>query len=105
VPPELQTTAEQLLAQINPGSIGDANPFSGKLQIIVEPGLSNVASWFLIADPAKSDGLALSYLGGQSAPTVESREDWSTLSTSYRLVWSLDARIIEHRSWFRNPGA
>ena len=71
----------------------------------MEPGLTNTTAWYLVADPAKYDGLAMAYLNGQTAPTVESREAWNTLSTEYRLTWAIDAKVIEHRSWFRNAGA
>src|SRR5699024_11985738 len=39
VPPSLETAAEQIVAQITPTESKNVNPFSGKLQIIVEPRL------------------------------------------------------------------
>jgi hypothetical protein len=50
--------------------------------------------------------LYLIYLAidGQGAPRVESRAGWTTLGMEMRLVWALDARFIEYRTWYRNPG-
>lgn len=105
VPAELETTAQQVVAQIQATKFSDANPFSGSLEIIVEPGLSDPKAWYLIGNPARYDGLAHAFLDGQSAPRVEVRPGWETLGMQFRLVWALDAKFIETASWFRNPGA
>lgn len=105
VPAELETTAQQIVADIQATKFSDANPFSGNLEIIVEPGLSDEEAWYLIGNPALHDGLAHAFLTGQNAPRVESRPAWETLGMQYRLVWAVDARFIETAAWFRNPGA
>lgn len=105
VPPAVETTAEQILAAINAGTIEDVNPFSQKLELIVEPGLSSATAWYLIGNPATNDGLAHAVLDGMSAPRVESRPAWETLGVQMRLIWALDAKFIETASWYRNPGA
>jgi len=105
VPAELETTAQQVVAEIQATKFSDANPFSGKLEIIVEPGLQDEDAWYLIGDPAVHDGLAHAFLTGQSAPRVESRPAWETLGMQYRLVWAVDAKFIETAAWYRNPGA
>ncbi|WP_068766961.1 phage major capsid protein [Rhodobacter xanthinilyticus] len=105
VPAELETVAQQVVAEIQATKFSDANPFSGKLEIIVEPGLADDGAWYLIGNPALHDGLAHAFLTGQSAPRVESRPAWETLGMQYRLVWAVDAKFIETAAWFRNPGA
>lgn len=105
VPPELETTAQQVLATINATKTSDANPFQNSLELIVEPGLSDAAAWYLIGNPASYDGLAHAFLDGQSSPRVETRPGWHTLGTEMRLVWALDAKFIETATWYRNPGA
>ncbi|MCW1931730.1 Mu-like prophage major head subunit gpT family protein [Pararhodobacter zhoushanensis] len=105
VPPALETAAQQVLAQINATKSSDTNPFAGSLEIIVEVGLTDAKAWYLIGNPATSDGLAYSFLDGQSAPRVESKPGWETLGTEFRLVWALDARFVSWASWFKNPGA
>lgn len=104
VPPQLETDAQMLLAEINPIKTSDVNPFSGALELIVEPGLTDPKAWYLIGNPTKVDGLAYSFLDGQSAPRVESKPGWETLGTEFRLVWALDAKFVSHASWYLNPG-
>jgi hypothetical protein len=105
VPAELETAAQQVVAQINAAKSDDVNPFSGTLEIIVEPGLTDAAAWYLIGNPTRYDGLAHAFLDGQRNPRVESRAGWNTLGMEFRLTWALDARFIETATWFRNPGA
>lgn len=105
VPPHLETIAQQVLAEINATKTADVNPFSGALELIVEVGLTSPTAWYLIGNPASTDGLAYSFLEGQSAPRVESKPGWDTLGTEFRLVWALDARFVSYSSWFKNPGA
>lgn len=104
VPPALETTAQKLLAELNPATVNDANPFSGTLQLIVEPGLSDSNAWYLIGDPGRVDGLAYAFLDGETAPRVEAKEGWNVPGMEYRLIWNLDARFVNWRSWFKNPG-
>lgn len=105
VPPQLETVAQQVLAEINATKTADVNPFSGTLELIVEVGLTSPTAWYLIGNPASADGLAYSFLDGQAGPRVESKPGWETLGTEFRLVWALDARFVSYASWYRNPGA
>ena len=105
VPPQLETTAQQVQADINATKVSDVNPFSGTLELIVEPGLTSATAWYLIGNPATTDGLAYAFLDGQKAPKVESKPGWNTLGIEFRLVWALDARFVSYASWYRNPGA
>ena len=105
VPPQLETVAQQLLAAITPAASSDVNPFAGQLELIVEVGLPSATAWYLIGNPADVDGLAHSYLDGQSAPRVETKAGWESLGMEFRLTWALDAKFVDWRSWYRNPGA
>jgi len=105
VPPTQETLAQQVLAEINATKVSDVNPFSGGLEIIVEVGLTDPLAWYLIGNPASTDGLAYSFLDGQRTPRIETQLGWNTLGTEFRLVWSLDARFVNFASWYRNPGA
>lgn len=105
VPAELETAAQQVLAEIQAAKSSDANPFSGALELIVEPGLTDPAAWYLVGNPATNDGLAHAFLDGQRTPRVESRPGWNTLGMEFRLTWAIGASFIETATWFRNPGA
>lgn len=105
VPPELETAAEKLLADLAAAEVAEVNPFAGKLKLIVEPGLTDDGAWYLCADPSRFDGLAYAFLDGQSRPRVESRPAWSTLGMELRLAWALDAKFVATATWYRNPGA
>lgn len=104
VPPELETRAQQVVADIAAAKFTDVNPFSGELQIIVEPGLIDTSRWYLVGDPARFDGLAHAFLGGQSTPRIDSRAGWYTMGMEFRLEWAVDAKFVETASWYMNPG-
>jgi hypothetical protein len=105
VPPELETTAQKILAEINATKFSDANPFAGALELIVEPGLTSATAWYVAADPSRYDGLAHAFLDGGAAPRIESRAGWETLGIEFRSVWTLDAKFVETATWYRNAGA
>ncbi len=105
VPPELETVAQQVLADLAASTVATVNPFSGSLEIIVEAGLTSPTAWYVVADPATYDGHVHAFLDGLTAPRIETRAAWNTLGTEMRLVWALDAKFIETATWYRNPGA
>jgi len=72
VPPELETTGEQILSDINASKVDDVNPFAGRLELVVEPYLTNEQSWYLAADPAQT-ALEYAYLEGETGPQIETR--------------------------------
>jgi ATP-dependent protease ClpP protease subunit len=105
VPPEIETLAQQVVAQITATKTSDVNPFGGQLDVIAEPGLTSATDWYLVADPAQIDGLVMAYLSGQAAPRVDAQDGWGTLGIEFRLVWAIGAAFHAYQSWYRNPGA
>lgn len=105
VPAELETMAQQLIAQLMATKTSDVNPFAGELEIIVEPGLTSSTAWYLIGNPTMYEGLTWATLDGMDAPRVESRAGWNTLGMEFRVTWALDAAFTETATWYRNPGA
>jgi len=71
VAPGLQVAAEQLLATLAATKASDVNPFAGALELIVEPGPTDVTAWSLAADPALYDGLVLGFLDGQRTAQIK----------------------------------
>jgi ATP-dependent protease ClpP protease subunit len=105
VPPEIETLAQQVVAQITAAKTADVNPFGGRLDVVAEPGLTSATDWYLVADPAQIDGLLMAYLSGQSAPRVDAKDGWGTLGIEFRLIWAIGAAFHAYQSWYRNPGA
>lgn len=103
VSPELQTTAEKLLATIQPATTADVNPFAGRLQLVVDRRLA-AAPWHLVADPDLVPSLEFAHIEGMEGPSFETREgfDVDGVETKVRLICG--GGWIDHRGWFKNPG-
>jgi HK97 family phage prohead protease len=98
-----ETEAEIMLSQIAAAQPSDANPFSGKLTLHVEPRFSGNA-WRLFADPAELPTLVISYLDGFEAPQLDVREGWSTLGAEFRAVLDFGCGLSDWRGTYLNPG-
>lgn len=105
VPPELETVAQQVVAQITAAKTSDANPFADQLEVVTEAGLTSATDWYLAADPSMVDGLVMAYLTGQEAPQIDAKDGWGTLGMEFRLVWAIGAAFHGYQGWYRNPGA
>ncbi len=103
VGPELETTAEQVLAQIYAASSSDVNPFTGKLSLLVEPRITD-ASWYVFADPAVLPVLEYAYLSSAQGPQMASREGWDVLGMEFRVVLDFGCGAVDWRGAYRNPG-
>lgn len=105
VPPELEIVAEQVLAVIQPNTAQNVNPFGGKFELLVEPRLSSEKRWYLVSDPAVTEGLEYSYLQGEEGPQIETRQGFEIDGMSFRVRLDFGAAFLDHRGWFRNAGA
>jgi hypothetical protein len=103
VGPELETTAEQLVASITANSVDEVNPFS-HLQLIVEPRIENL-NWYLFADPAVVPVLEYSYLSSQPGVQIDVEDSFDTLGTSFRAYLDFGAGGIDYRGAHRAVGA
>lgn len=104
VGPALETLAEQLIATINAATVDDVNPFSGKLNLLVEDRYEG-NGWWLFADPANEAAFVHAYLDGRNGPQVEMREGWAVLGTEFRCILDFGCGVREYRAAYRNPGA
>ncbi|SDL09184.1 prohead protease/major capsid protein fusion protein [Paracoccus chinensis] len=100
VPPELETVAEQVLADIAATTTAEANPFTG-LTLIVEPRLTSQTRWYLVADPALSDGLEYAYLEGAAGPQIDTRTGFEIDGVEVKVRLDFGAGWIDHRAWQR----
>lgn len=104
VPPEGETYAEQVLAEIAAATVADANPFSGKLNLLVEPYFTNVKAWYLASDPAAAAGIEWSYLEGEEGPQIDTRAGWEIEGVEIKVRLDFGAGFVDHAAWFKNPG-
>lgn len=104
VAPEMETAAEQLLADISAATISDANPFASKLQLVVEPRLEDPNAWYLAADPSEVDGLEWSYLEGEEGPQLDTRAGFEIEGVEVKVRLDFGAGFVDSRGWYRNPG-
>jgi len=107
VPAALETTAEQLLAQLQATTINDVNPFSGKLDLIVDPRLDATSStaWYLAADPALVDTIEYSYLESAQGPEVIAREGFEIDGVEMKVRLDYGAGAIDWRGLYKANGA
>lgn len=94
--PELETTAEQLLAQIAAATVDAVNPWTGKLVPLVDPRLPE-GTFYLFADPAVAPALQYAYLAGAEGVQVQRREMWDQLGVGYRAWLDFGAGWLDWR--------
>ncbi|AXS39699.1 prohead protease/major capsid protein fusion protein [Breoghania sp. L-A4] len=104
IPPELETTAETILASIQPNKTEDVNPFGGKLTPLVEARLVDAARWYIAADPATIEGLEYAYLQGSEGPQTDSRAGFDIDGVEVKVRLDFGASFLDWRGWYMNPG-
>jgi hypothetical protein len=109
VPAAIETVAEQFVTQTNIvyTKNTDYNPFANKLQVIAEPRLdaASAISWYLAADPAQIDTIEYAYLEGQQGVYLESRVGFDVDGVELKARLDFAAKAIDHRGFWKNPGA
>jgi hypothetical protein len=106
VPAALETTAEQLIAQITAAKTADVNVFSGKLDLIVDPRLdvSSSTRWFLAADPALIDTIEFSYLDSAGGPEIFTKEGFEIDGMQMKVRLDFGAGVQDFRGLYRADG-
>lgn len=104
VGPALETVAEKVLAEITAPSIGDVNPFAGKLELLVDPRIAG-NSWYVFTDPAQLAALEYAYLSSAQGPQIASREGWDVLGMEFRVTLDFGCGPVDWRGAYRNAGA
>lgn len=106
VPSEQETAAEKGLAIVAPTKTADFNPFSGKLELVVDPRLTSATRWYYIAaDPDQVDGLEYAYLEGAPGPQITTRAGFDVDGVEIKVALDFGAGFVDWRSWYVNPGA
>lgn len=104
VPAELETVAEKLMTTLAATKADDVNPFSGHLDILVEPRFADAARWYVAANPAEVDGLEYCYLEGEEGPQVISEAGFDVDGVKIRVRMDFAAAFVDWRSWYMNAG-
>ena len=105
VPPELETLAEQVLTEIAASEVANANPFAGKLKLLVEPRFASLTAWYLCAAPGAPDSLQHAYLDGATGPQLFTREGFEVDGIEYKVRMDFGAGFTDHRGWYMSPSA
>lgn len=106
VPSALETTAEQAVIAVQATKTADANTFAF-LDLVTEPRLDAFSStrWYVVADPALTDGLEYSFLAGAPGPQVETRSGFEVDGIQVKVRDDYGCGFVEHRGWVTNAGA
>lgn len=104
VSPAMESEAERLLAAIQPATVGDVNPFAGKLSLLVEPRLTG-NGWYVFGDPSTAPVLEYAYLSSAQGPQLSSRDGWEVLGREFRVTLDFGCGATDHRGAYRNAGA
>lgn len=104
VGPSMETEAEKLLASIYATTTADVNAWQGKLQLIVEPRLEDVETFYVFADPARLPSLAYAHLAGAEGVQIQRQEAWNTLGLSFRAFLDVGAAWTDWRGAGRADG-
>lgn len=114
VPPELETTAEELLTSTNYNTGGSSstdkvpnrNIWAGKYTLAVSEYLTAATKWYLLADPQDVAAMEVVFLNGVEMPTVESAEaDFNALGIQVRGYFDFGVAKQEYRAGNKNAGS
>lgn len=114
VPPELYTSARQVLGSIydpaNTVNQQAINPFANSLNLVEEPELSNTSNtgasataWYAAASPQALPCFEVGFLNGIEAPAIEEHEPFTTLGFKMRAYHDFGVGVSDWRGVFKNP--
>ena len=107
IPPEIETTARQLMfseTDLTANASGVVNVFRNSLSIIVEAELADTKAWYLAAAPAAVDTFEVAFLDGVQSPFIEQRESWNTDGIEYKVRLDFGVKCWDYRGLYKNPG-
>jgi len=106
VPAALETAAEQVLSTIYAATVATANPFTGRLDLVVDPRLDAVSTsaWYVFADPAVVDTIEYSYLESEQGPVLQTRAGFDVDGLEVKCRLDFGCGFLDHRGAYKNPG-
>lgn len=103
VGPAKETEAEKVLAELSAATSDNVNPFSGKLELVVDPRITG-NSWRLFADPNQFPVLEYAHLDGQESVFTDTRTGFDVDGVEFKARIDLGAAATDHRGTYLNPG-
>lgn len=103
VPPELETSAQQVVSDIFAAQVGDVNPFSQRMQVLSDPHLTDEWRWYLAAAPGTPVGLQHAYLQGEPGPQLFTQQGFDVEGMKFKVRLDFGAAFADWRAWFMNP--
>lgn len=104
VGPDKELEARQLVAAISPTKAGDANPWSGRLEVEVDANIAGNA-WHLFGSPLMFPVVVYGYLSGAEGPQIKTETDFDTQAVKIRAGLDFGCGAIDFRGVYKNPGA
>ena len=107
VSPEREAEAMQMMAETTPASTGDVNIHARKMDIIVDPRLSDTNNpWYVFAAPVGMGSRVIehSYLAGSSGPQIATQDRFTTAGIDIRVMHDFGAGLLDYRGAYKNPG-
>lgn len=102
--PAKELVAQQLLATIQPATVANVNPYSGKLELVVDANISG-NEWYLFAPPSAAAVAVWGYVGGANGPEVWVTRDEDTRGVMIRCGLDFAVGAVDYRGAFKNAGA
>lgn len=83
------------------------NSVNGLATVIADARLdaNSTTAWYMVADPNVVDTIEVSYLNGQSEPTLEQRDGWNVDGVEFKVRLDAAVKALDFRGMFKNAGA
>ena len=104
VGPQLETAAKKFLAVIQPNLQSSVNIFANSVELIVDAAITD-DTYFFVADPALVEGVVINRLAGQENISSDSRVNWHTDSIELKMKYSVQAKAMDYRAFYRNKAS
>lgn len=104
VPAALETIALQYVTQITPAQSSNVNPFTGQLEVVVDPRLdaTSATQWYVASDPSLIDTIEYAYLEGQEGVYLETKQGFDIEGIDFKARVDFGAGVLDFRGLYRN---
>ncbi len=104
VGPDMELEAKQVVAGITPTKAGDANPWAGSLEVVVDANITGNA-WYVMCDGVMCPCIVYGYVNGAEGPQILTERDFDTQAVKVRAGLDFGYGAIDFRGAYHNQGA